>query len=144
MKKIILYLTLLMSVKSYSQAIEYLYDGNGNRTERHLYVCPSCPAGGRKAAPADTLKKQEQLVQQYGVNVYPNPTQDKINLSLNNLQNNVQTIVTVADEAGKILYTGQNLQPQNEINMASYNNGTYFIRLLIGKDVMVYKIMKVQ
>jgi len=144
MKKIILYLTLFISVKSYSQAIEYLYDANGNRTERHLYVCPSCPQGGRMAATPPPQDTTQAVAAKHGLNVFPNPTQDKINLTLTNLTDDETTSVTVSDESGKALYTAKNLQSQNEINMASFNNGTYFVRVTMGKDVMVYKVMKVQ
>jgi hypothetical protein len=148
MKKIILYFTLFISVKGYSQAIEYVYDGNGNRTERRLYVtpCPTCPQNGRVAStpPAPEAAVQEQVAAQHGLNVFPNPTQDKVNLTLSNLKDDETTSVTVIDEGGKTVYSAKNLQSQNEINMAGFNNGTYFVRVIVGKDVVIYKVMKVQ
>jgi hypothetical protein len=128
-----------------AQSKSYSYDNVGNRVLRHLTVCPTCrtvqnePSAATKST--DTTKI---LAVQHGLNVFPNPTQDKVVLSLSNLKDGETTSLTLSDETGKILYTSQNLQEQNEVNMSSYNNGTYIMRVIVGKDVMVYKIMKVQ
>ncbi|MBS1646422.1 MAG: T9SS type A sorting domain-containing protein [Bacteroidetes bacterium] len=145
MKKIILTLALMVFVaKSYSQnTIEYVYDANGNRTERRLYVCPSCPIGQRKVAPTAKDDSTQTLAMQHGINVFPNPTQDKVMLTISNLQDEEPTQVFVTDETGTVLYTSKNVQSQNEINMANYTSGTYFIRIVIGKKVLTYKVIKV-
>jgi len=130
----------------YSQnKIEYTYDKTGNRTVRKLYVCPNCPAGGRMASAQPTPQDSTQVIAtQHGLNIFPNPTQDKINLNLSNLKDDETAEVVVTDETGKTLYNAKNLQSENQINMASYNNGTYFVRVTMGKDVVVYKVMKLQ
>jgi hypothetical protein len=146
MKKIILYLALFLSIKNFAQAIQYGYDANGNRTPRELYVvpCNNCPPVNQRTAAAPPTDSIQVIALQHGLNVFPNPTQDKVNLTVSNLKDDETTSAIVTDESGKVLYTAKSLQSQNEININTFNNGTYFVRVTIGKDVMVYKVIKVQ
>ena len=130
--------------------IQYSYDKNGRRIQRKLYVAPPPPpppcdtcngnASGRHTAPGDTV----QLITQHAIGLFPNPTQDKVNLNISNLTDDETTEVVVTDGAGKTFYSAKNLQAQNEINMSTFSNGTYFVRISIGKDALVYKVIKVQ
>ncbi len=144
-KKCLLYIVILCSFNLFlnAQAVKYSYDPAGNRINRKLYVCPNCPVSGREAN-NDTTKKTEKLAAQYGVTAYPNPTLDKVNLNITNLPNKEQTDVELVDASGAILLTEKNLQQQNQIDMSSYRQGIYYLRVSVGKDVMLYKIMKVQ
>ena len=128
-----------------TQSIGYTYDNVGNRVQRKLVVCTSCSQGERTATIQSPVVDTTQiLATQHGLNVFPNPAQDKVNLALSNLKDDETTSVIVTDENGKTVYSAKNLQSQNEINVSSFNNGTYFMRVTVGKDVMVYKVMKVQ
>jgi hypothetical protein len=127
-----------------TQSIGYAYDNIGNRVQRKLViVCNGCPTNHRTAAP-EVKDTTQVLAIEHGLNVFPNPTQDKVNLTLSNLKDDETTSVVVTDETGKTVYSAKNLQSQNEINVSNFNNGTYFLRVTIDKDVMVYKVMKVQ
>jgi|GEM_PF-1539436 hypothetical protein len=136
---------VIFTVSTKAQTLQYSYDKNGNSVKRKLYVtpCNNCaPPNQRTAAtPVDTA---QSISLEHGLNVFPNPTQDKVNLTLSNLKDGEITEVIVTDMSGKTLYFQKNLQSQNEINMASFNNGNYFLRVTMGNDVRVYKVMKIQ
>ena len=143
--KILICLFITLYNFTYAQThIGYSYDNNGNRVQRILVVdCNGCPTNQRTTA-AEKPDSTQVLATQHGLSVFPNPTQDKVNLTLSNLKDDETTSVVVTDETGKTIYSAKNLQLQNEINVSSFNNGTYFLRVSVGKDVMVYKVMKLQ
>jgi len=130
---------------TYAQThIGYSYDNTGNRVQRQLVIdCNGCPTNQRTAAPT-VVDSTQVLAAQHGLSIFPNPTQDKVNLTLSNLKDDETTSVVVTDETGKTVYSAKNLQSQNEVNVSNFNNGTYFFRITMGKDVMVYKVMKIQ
>jgi hypothetical protein len=139
--------SLVYAINVRAQKVQYAYDKNGGGIQRKLYItppppCNNCPPpGGRDAAPVDTT---QIVIAQHVIGLFPNPTQDKVNLNISNLKDDETTEVVVTDGAGKTFYSAKNLQAENQINMGTYSNGTYFVRISIGKDVLVYKVIKVQ
>jgi len=63
-----------------------------------------------------------------GITVYPNPTTDKVLLSVNDLYKNGLTAV-LTDMTGKILSQLQLTQSNNELQVSQYQSGVYFIIL---------------
>ena len=142
-KTVVSLLIFFISYTLSAQKIQYGYDASGNRIQRKLVVsCPTCPNNGREAAPSVTDNISPVI--KYNLALFPNPTQDKVILTCSNLAEGETASVLVTDENGKTLYTQQNIQAQSEINMSSYNNGMYLVRVSIGKEVQVYKVMKIQ
>ena len=146
MKKLLILFSLLSSGAFAQNKIQYIYDDAGNRKQRN--TCINCR---QMQNPPDPKKPEGaadeasiQLAQQHGLNVFPNPTQDKVVVSLSNVKDDEPTAVLVTDEAGKTIYSAKNLQQQSQIDMSNYQVGVYFVKVSIGKDVLVYKIMKIQ
>jgi hypothetical protein len=145
--KIFICLFIILCTSAYAQnKVEYDYDNKGNRKLRKTCLTcrlthnPTHPSSeGTASIQADTI-----IAIKHGVQLFPNPTQSKVNLNLSNLKDNEMAEVIVSDENGKTLYSAKNLQSENEINMAGFNNGTYFVRVTMGKDVLIYKVMKLQ
>jgi hypothetical protein len=98
---------------------------------------------GQEADTAATLG-EIQIAQKHGVGIYPNPTQDKIILAIDNLNPDEAALVIITDEIGKTLYTQNNLKTENKIDMSSYNIGTYFVKVMVGTDITVYKVLRIQ
>src|ERR1700752_4207318 len=153
MKNIVLSIILFLSIKGYTQnpnAVNYKYDLAGNRYDRE--PCMNCRMihnnsnGPNSSGSIDTLVTLAdiQVAMAHGANVFPNPTQDKITIYLSNLKDDEPTSVIVTDESGQTVYTQKNLGAQNEINMSSFNVGTYFVRVLMGNDVLIYKVLRIQ
>jgi hypothetical protein len=132
--------TLLLN----AQAVKYSYDPAGNRIHRKLYVCPTCPASGRESNPANQTKIDTATATKLGLNVYPNPTQEKLNLTIANLPNDKTAKIVMSDEQGKLILSQDTKDAQNPIDMTLYNPGIYFIKITIDNDIFHYKIVKVQ
>lgn len=70
--------------------------------------------------------------------IYPNPTSEKINISIEEYQNAKLQIYNLL---GKIVKTADITAADTELNVASLNNGTYILRVVNGDKVAIKKIM---
>lgn len=61
------------------------------------------------------------------INVYPNPTVDAITIETSALHGNY--LYEVFDATGKMVYSVANSNPVNKIDLSSYENGFYFVRI---------------
>jgi hypothetical protein len=148
MKKLkLLSLLLLGSYCAIAQNSEFFYDQAGNRTLRQ--PCMNCRQVHNPKATVNNndtaLQAAElQIAAKHGLNLFPNPTQAKVTLAISNLGTDENASLIVTDEIGKLLYTQNNLQSENQIDMSSYNIGTYFVKVIVGKDITVYKVLRIQ
>lgn len=65
--------------------------------------------------------------------IYPNPTTGKIKINAENIKN-----ILIINEIGEIVL---NLKKTNEIDMANYPKGIYFIKVLTDKVVQIDKLV---
>ncbi len=90
------------------------------------------------ATNSNELKKSEVII-------YPNPVINKVNIETK-IQNDSNYKIIVSDVLGKTIYTfegvSENLKIETTINMESWNNGIYFLKLEVGKSMMTKKIIK--
>ena len=86
--------------------------------------------GFTSGATLSTLSIQEIDVSNLDVNVFPNPTQNLINIQINQLSYD-ELFVTITDLLGKDVYYGKYAGIPNiiRINTASYTSGTYILSL---------------
>ncbi|WP_276373558.1 T9SS type A sorting domain-containing protein [Chryseolinea sp. H1M3-3] len=80
------------------------------------------------------------------VNIYPNPTQNKVFIRVKSANNNVTaTLVnTQGIEIGTKPLMGDGSVKEGEFDLLSYATGIYNIRILDGKKVIVKKIAKIK
>ncbi len=78
--------------------------------------------------------------------LYPNPTQGRVQLVINNEQLemvNGQWIMKVFDADGKFLFSKQIDGETTQLDLSPYATGTYYINVCSGKDVMkTFKVVK--
>lgn len=137
-KALILAVWLYCTVLSAQTSIQYSYDANGNRTQRKLYVCNLCPPE-RQMKPEN--EKKQEAAAALGLSVFPNPAQDKINVAVASLKDEEVTILMI-DAQGKNLFEKKTRAQQNEVDMTPYKAGVYFIKVVVGKESLFYKVMK--
>ncbi len=80
----------------------------------------------------------------FGLSVYPNPANDKVNVSFS-LTNEASVSVTVTDLAGKVVYTsneGHNAAGAHSmtINTSALSNGVYMVTFTANNEVSTQKI----
>lgn len=144
MNKLILSLLLILALEGYkSQTVTYSHDAHGNRTQRKLFV----QQNNRPGASGDTIKNLEEktmlLAMEYGISLFPNPTQTNVNLVCNQIPEGTKSEAILFDNIGRVIQKYDNLKSKEEIPMANYKAGIYYLNITINdKDRLFYKIIK--
>lgn len=140
MNKVIFFFCLFLFVKPMiSQNVLYAYDNCGNRIQRKLDIS----IGSDPNRIGDTgVSKAKEKAMHFGISVFPNPTQDKVNVVIAALKRDEKANITLTDSHGKNLKANQAARDRNEFDMSQYEPGVYFIKVVIGNETVVYKVMK--
>ena len=73
-----------------------------------------------------------------GLRVFPNPANEVINISLNK---EVSATLTLLDVSGKVIKTQELNGISTSINTASLNSGVYFVTINDGTSVSTQKVV---
>ena len=130
MKKYITLVYLIINNYCFAQHFDYTYDQSGNRIERKFSV-------PRLANPESAIVEKK-----LGVSAYPNPTNDKINISISSLDNGESADIYLSDEQGKIIFIKKQNSNIEEVDLSSLKAGIYYIRVHIKSEDVSYKIVK--
>ena len=82
------------------------------------------------------LSKSDNLSKQFDFSIYPNPTKEKINISINNFNGVVKS--ELYDIIGNIL----NESNESSISLANYPNGIYLLKVYYADRVEQLKVIK--
>jgi|GEM_PF-1903200 len=133
---IILVLAHICSI-SKAQDIQYTYDPAGNRIYREYVILRlSANTAGSNQENAEKLKEEMDI------GIFPNPTEDVINVSINNFDANKKITLEVYDGAGKLLQTSRVTSTSFRINFKEYKSGIYHVGILVDKQSLFYQILK--
>ena len=80
-----------------------------------------------------------ETLQQKGISIYPNPTNGNVNFEFAN--NNIQKI-TISDMTGKTIVEKDNIQQNEMIDLSSFENGIYIIKIQTDNEIFTTKIVK--
>ncbi len=85
----------------------------------------------------------EKHIQSAPLVALPNPTQGEVTLLLPSAANG-ELNITIANITGQSVYSGQvqNLQGEVKVDLSSFENGLYFIRLQVDHQQKVFKVIK--
>ncbi|MCD4794849.1 MAG: T9SS type A sorting domain-containing protein [Bacteroidales bacterium] len=98
----------------------------GNETQCSFVVLVNAYVGINKLA-------------EFGVLIYPNPTNGRINFEFAN--NNIKQII-ISDLSGKVLIEKTEIRQNEIINISSFETGIYIIRIQTDKEIYTTKIVK--
>ncbi len=143
MAKIIITLILSLSwISSNSQTVSYKYDLHGNRVQRVLGIS----AASRASQNDSTTKPYEptmDLAMEYGVSIFPNPTNTEVNIVANKIPEEAKTKVLLYDNTGKLLQQFENVGANTRVPLDAYPPGIYNVLILVSeKDKLYYKVIK--
>lgn len=126
-----------------AQEVKYTYDASGNRTKRKLYVSGPSPL---RLANNDSIAKHAaegmQTAMQEGISVFPNPTDDVVNVTINNFKTDEKVVAQLMDNNGKILKTQIMQSSSVQFAVAELQSGIYYINVIKGKEKLYYKVVK--
>ena len=82
------------------------------------------------------LSKSDNLIKQFDFSIYPNPTKENINISINNFNGALKT--ELYDIIGNIL----NVNNKTSISLAEYPSGIYLLKVAYADRVEQLKVIK--
>ena len=89
-----------------------------------------------------TTGVNDEIINESSINIIPNPTDGKINLTLGNFTGNAE--VRITDVMGKEIFNG--LYNADEkmmgIDLTNQSSGMYFVKVLINNKVFISKVIK--
>lgn len=141
MKNIVLIAFLLASVSVYSQAVEYVYDAAGNRTQRKLVVL--APGGGSSSRLGQLPTEEpitEQLTSDSKLSIYPNPVKEQLNLKVEGVFNTYQ--ITLTDLTGKVFLSKTINDSSIQLDFTTYPKGVYLLKTGANNQFTEWKIIK--
>lgn len=87
----------------------------------------------------NTHDSEEQKLESFDVNIFPNPNSNFCTIELGTEEN---CHVQILDVIGKLVYNRQNVKEELKINTAHWLNGLYLVKVHRGKNVKTLKWMK--
>jgi hypothetical protein len=147
MKHKLLVLSAILSIAYYSttiaQPVKYSYDANGARIQRkRVSIYDARLAFNNGDSDKDKDKKAREIEFKHGITAAPNPTKAVVHLTVNDLKTEEDATLFLLDFNGKVLEKKQLSSNVSDIDLSSYANGMYFIRVLIDKENLYYKVVK--
>ena len=136
---ITLLLFLLISI-SFAQKIQYTYSPSGNRTIREY--SPNPFRVGNKDS-TESVKEFRDIVMKEGISVYPNPTNGRLTLTINNFDASEKNSVSLVDTKGSELVSQPITERSTELDISTFKVGVYYFKVVKNKQELYYKIVKV-
>lgn len=118
--------------------IKFTYDDAGNRETREIILYD----GGTKSAQV-VPEDEEEIDFEKGLNVYPNPASHSIFVTLNEeAMEEDRRMIIVFDNLGKQIHQTQAVQEVNQLDVSTWINGTYILKLIYGNRHIEWIIVK--
>jgi hypothetical protein len=86
----------------------------------------------------DPVLSINEVENAFGLNVYPNPANEVINVSLNKSTN---ATISVVDVAGKVVKTSSINGLTSTINASDLTNGVYYVTITDGTSIATEKVV---
>ncbi len=150
-----------VSAQPYQEAtayINYTYDLSGNQTKRQLILAGNLPQSLLKSASRgdnidyfeyataefnDPVAVQtEELLGKLKITVYPNPTQGLLQVEIAGREIPLQSMIVLYNSASTVIRQIKPISASNYLDITAYPPGIYFMRLIVGEEVSVWKIIK--
>jgi hypothetical protein len=119
--------------------VEYQYDKAGNRVKKLICV-GKCKAWRKRSPDSVSEETFEEQLGELEISIYPNPTANQLNIKFTNKLDNIS--YQLLDVRGKVLRETQNAADFNTIDISNEAKGQYFLRIINGKEVSNWKIIK--
>ena len=113
--------------------VKYSYDNAGNRTKREIVFT-------RSEAMED--EENSEMVSEHEIQIYPNPTEGDLNVSISNISNDNQAAITLYDISGRLLKKEDATTGRVNIDISGVANGIYIMQIMIDEKVTTWKIIK--
>lgn len=128
-----------------AQTIEFTYDPGGNRTSRTLIVEKMMQGeskSGLMSESSSEIKASDLYNSEMIVFIYPNPSSGILNIEIINMPSEAKNELSIYDLKGTQLLIKKNFGTPLEVDISSFRDGVYIMRIKINKIVSDWKIIK--
>ncbi|MDE5701545.1 T9SS type A sorting domain-containing protein [uncultured Bacteroides sp.] len=117
--------------------IRYSYDNAGNRTKREIVLTRN-----EAMEDAGSVEPFSDMISEHEIQIYPNPTEGDLNISISNVSYDNQISITLYDMNGKLIRKENTATERVNINISDAPNGIYIMQIMIDEKVTTWKIVK--
>jgi len=148
MKKVFLKTTLVFIglaffiQTNYSQNVSYTYDAAGNRTGRSIVTTQLRSSTQPVEEVEKTTTSTSETLVDFSVRIFPNPTEGKIRIDINNLPDGETANLNLYNVSGHLIVSKKNVASSTEINIHGHHKGVYILKVIAGKQQKEWKIVK--
>ncbi len=119
--------------------------GQGTYIIYYSYTAPNgCSNQAKDTLIVNACVGVEELVDNFGLNVYPNPNSGEFTLEINS-NSNIDGIISITSIDGKLVYNESisgDLQISKGINISNLSNGIYYLNVKTTNTTRTYKLLK--
>jgi len=137
---------LIIGLSLYSQqpAIEYTYDGAGNRTHREVIYIGEKKDNtktGKTDNESDKLTWSEKIGE-YEISIFPNPTKGELEVEITGIKDATATRMELFSTAGEMIFSSDKLKGQSRLDLSGRQAGTYVLKIILDNRVSTWKVVK--
>lgn len=133
----LLFALFISPIFSQTNTYQFTYDASGNRTKRVFLTLKST-----EDLNIHPHQFNDDIVQYLKFDLYPNPTQSQIVLHISPFDSEIKGNITIIGIDGRIIYNSKDLVEENFIDLGSFNDGEYILKLVFGEISRDFKIIK--
>ena len=138
-------------------SVSFGYDDSGNRISRTINWPSNTPPPQDSIETAiedeesviaslqDIESPQEvytDVLSEALIKIYPNPTTGLLTVKFTNKPQDAASSVTLFDMQGRVITQQQSLSDENTLHIGAQPAGTYLMRIVIGEEMVSWKIVK--
>lgn len=125
-----------------NHVVTFSYDANGNRTSISVGFKKSEENGRNVENENSVLSIAEDVFESMRVSIYPNPTQDNVNVFVENSMKDVLLHVRLITSGGSVIAQKIVNGSVESIDISPLASGVYFLELTSGQEKHVWKVIK--
>jgi len=137
---IIITIGVLCCRQAQAQGVSYGYDASGNRISRVITIPP---LKAPKAAPPVEEKVYSEVLKDFSVKIYPNPTKGELTVEIGQLPEGKTASLWLYGLQGKLILQRTGLHDGSEhLNISHHPTGVYLMKIATQDSSTEWKIIK--
>lgn len=139
MKRILLLLSIAVTgiaTATNPEVARYTYDSAGNRVSREIII------GVAGDEPQDIAASLIDVVASRAVRIYPNPTNGKLTISIDDYEEPDQASFIIYDLSGVIVYDSKVTGQASSVDISDCQSGIYILTIMINGNQSSWRIIK--
>ena len=140
-------LLFFISVWSFVQAqapaiVTYSYDANGNRVSRSIVFSRMEEASSDDSLEKGCLTSIQDEIGHVTLNIFPNPTNDRIYVERNDTEGNGNMVVFLSSVTGVLVCKVETDNNQTYLDLSSLASGIYILKVDVNGEHRCWKVIK--